>query len=385
MMIKFTKKLRLLTGAIGISALLLSACGTAQKEAGQDTATATATASAQMTAAPSTAVQPAADSSASGTATRTIKDASGNDVVIPEKVSRVAAAGALNQITLMLGGGDKLVATAQGVQTGFFPKVYPRIKEIPAAFTGAGPGTLNMETLLQTDPEVLFGTAANDKETEILKSANIATVGLKLVTVEDIKNTISMVGEILGPDAAKKAEEFNIYYDGVIKYVKDKTGTADRPKVFVAGGDGSNGTISTIPAGDINTSYIEAAGGKNVAADTFANGSPTVNMEQILGWDPDVVIATSKAVYDNIVAPGSEWQALRAVKNKSVFLNPKGVYLWSVRSAEGALQPLWLAKTLHPDLFEDLDLKQKVTEFYKNYYYYDLTDSEIEEILHPTK
>jgi iron complex transport system substrate-binding protein len=54
-----------------------------------------------------------------------------------------------------------------------------------------------------------------------------------------------------------------------------------------------------------------------------------------------------------------------------------------VRSAEGALQPLWLVKILHPELCQDLDLKQKVREFYKTYYFYEVTESDLDEILDP--
>lgn len=373
-------KRRLLPGAVILSIILLSACG-GQAPAGKtDVPPQTEAATTLETTAPETTARETA-----APPTRTITDGNGNTVTIPSEVNKIAAAGALNQITLMLGGGDKLVATAQGVQTGFFTKVYPRIREIPAAFTGPGPGTLNMETLLKTGPEVLFGTAASDEEAEAFKSANIAVVGLKLVTTEDIKNTIAMVGKILGPEAEKKAADFIAYYDGNIKYASDTTRAAAPVKVFIAGGDGSSGTISTTPKEDINTSYIEAAGGVNVCAATYTNGSPEVNMEQVLQWDPDVIIASSRSAYDKIIAQDSLWKDLRAVKGKSVYLNPKGVYLWSVRSAEGALQPLWLAKTLHPELCQALDMKQKVREFYKTYYYYDVTDADLEEILNPKK
>jgi len=66
-----------------------------------------------------------------------------------------------------------------------------------------------------------------------------------------------------------------------------------------------------------------------------------------------------------------------------VYLNPKGVYLWSVRSAEGALEPLWLAKILHPELAASLDIKQKTKEFYRDNYYYELSDEETENIMFP--
>ena len=327
----------------------------------------------------------------STSSTRKIVDGTGKTVTIPYEVTRIAASGALNQIVLILGGADKLVVTAQVVQTGFFPKVYPRITEIPPAYTGSGPGTLNMETLLKANPQVVFGTFTQTEQ-ERLQKANIAFLGLKLETPEDIKNTITMVGKVLGESGEEKAKKFNEYYDNNIKYVSEKTKSSEKVKVFVASGT-PKGSLTTNGPNDINTSYIEAAGGINIAAENISKESSTsnegtsVDFEFLYKNQPDVIIATSKNTYDYIMDTSSsnQWQSLTAVKNKQVYLNPKGVYLWSVRSAEGALQPLWLAKNLHPDLFNDLDIKQKVKEFYKNYYYYDLSDNNLEDILNPKK
>ncbi len=321
-------------------------------------------------------------------AVRAVTDGSGKTVEIPHQVSSIAASGALNQIVLMLGGGDRLVATAEGVQKGFFTVVYPRIKEIPAAYTGSGPGTLNMETLLQAQPQVVFGSF-NEKDAETLETAGIAMLGLSLNDPEDIKNTIALVGKVLGPEGEKKAVQFSSYYDENLKYVSDITKSAKKVRVFIAAGDGASGPVATTPGKDIHTSYIEAAGGVNIAAEKFpvapAGGSATVDFEFLIGEQPDVIVAQSRAVYDYITdeGNGSQWQKLNAVKEKRVYLTPKGVYLWSVRSAEGALQPLWLAKVLHPDLLKELSLEQSVKEFYKEYYYYDLSDSETEGILNP--
>jgi iron complex transport system substrate-binding protein len=320
--------------------------------------------------------------------TRTVTDANGQEVTIPYEVTRIAASGALNQIVLMLGGADKLVATAQGVQSGLFATVYPRIKSIPAAYAGAGPGVLNMETLLQARPEVVFGSF-NEEDAQTLSSANIAMLGLSLNDPEDIKNTITLVGRVLGTEAEEKAAGFIEYYDGNLSYASERTKDGPKTRVFVASGDGSKGPINTIPANDINTAYLAAAGAVNIAAGKFpaapAGGAAAVDFEFLIGEQPEVIIATSKSVYDYITdaGNGSQWQALTAVKNKKVYLNPKGVYLWSVRSAEGALQPLWLAKTLHPELFEDLDIAARVKEFYKTYYYYDVQEAEVEDILNP--
>lgn len=321
--------------------------------------------------------------------TREIANGQGKTITIPKNVERIAAAGALNQIVFMLGGGDKLVATAEGVKKGFFPVVFPRIKEIPAAYTGAGPGVLSVETLLQTDPQIVFGTAASDKEAQILASAGIISIGLKLNTPEDIKNTVLMVGKIISSEAENKAIEFNKYYDGNLEYAANTTKSAPKVKVFAASSDGGSGPVSTVPGNDILTSYINAAGGVNIAAAklpvALADGSSMVDFEFLNVEQPDVIIAQNRQIYDYITDPSnnSQWQHLNAVKNKKVYINPKGVYLWSVRSAEGALEPLWLAKTLHPELTADLDIAQKVREFYKTNYYYDLNQPEINGILYP--
>lgn len=319
---------------------------------------------------------------------RVITDVYGNDVTLPEKIDRVSAHGAVNQMVLMLGGGDKIVATSEAVQKSFFATVYPRIKEVAAAYMGAGVGTLNVETLLEQKPQVVF-SSVDEKERDVIESAGIAMVGLKIVTIEDIKNTMLTVGKVLGEESEKKAEEFIKYYDGNLNYTKEKTKDVNKIKVFVASGDGSKGSVNTIPGNDINTSYIDIAGGVNIVAESIpvtpSSGTVAVDFEFLLNNQPEVIIANSKAAYDYIVdkSNGSQWQDLDAVKNGKVYLNPKGVYLWSVRSAEGALQPLWLGKILHPELFDDLDIKEKVKEFYETNYFYDLSDKEIEEILNP--
>lgn len=321
---------------------------------------------------------------------RVIKDMDGKEIHLPTNVERVAVSGALNQIVLMLGGGDKIVATAEAVQKSFFATVYPRIKEVPAAYVGNGAGTINKETILQQHPQVVFGSSFSDEDKNVLDSAGIAVVGIKLNTPEDMKNTFLLVGKVLGEEFEKKAQDFVNYYDNNMTYVKEKTKDANKIKVFVASGDGSKGSINTIPGNDINTSYIDAAGGVNIVAKSMptapaSGNSVAVDFEFLLNNQPDVIIANSKTAYDYVVdkTNGSQWQELDAVKKGKVYLNPKGVYLWSVRSAEGALQPLWLGKILHQDLFNDLDIKEKVKEFYKTNYSYGLSDDEIEGILNP--
>jgi iron complex transport system substrate-binding protein len=302
---------------------------------------------------------------------------------LPYKVERVATSGALNQMVLILGQPQKIAATAEGVQKSFFATVYPGILDVPAAYTGAGPGTLNMETLVAAKPQAMFGAPEDMKAT--LEAAGIASLEVGLVTPEDIKRTLGIVAQVLGEGAEENAAAFNEYYDRNLAFVSEGTKDAEKVRVFVAGSDGSAGGISSIGRNDIHTSYIEAAGGLNIVAEDAelsAEAAPSVDFEYLMKAQPDVVIVSAKNAYDSILAPGEEnlWRKLDAVATGKVYLVPKGVYLWNVRSCEGALQPLFLASVLHPDLFPDLDVKQEAKDFYERFYHYELTDAEVEDI-----
>lgn len=103
-------------------------------------------------------------------------------------------------------------------------------------------------------------------------------------------------------------------------------------------------------------------------------------MEQVISWNPDVII-TGKAGEAEKNLAGPAWADISAVKNQKVYVNPKGVFGWDRNGVEELLQVQWAAATLHPELFGDLDIKGKVSDFYTTYLDYQLTDDDIERIL----
>ena len=69
---------------------------------------------------------------------RTVRDINNQSVELPQQVNRIADLWpANNQVVLMLGGADKLVATTEATRNlPWFAKVYPRIKNVPALSNG---------------------------------------------------------------------------------------------------------------------------------------------------------------------------------------------------------------------------------------------------------
>lgn len=93
--------------------------------------------------------------------------------------------------------------------------------------------------------------------------------------------------------------------------------------------------------------WMNEGGGQNVAAMHGINTAPafaTVTREDVLKWNPDIIVCRDADTKQQILAD-PRWSNVTAVRNHRVYINPQGVYVWSVRSAESALQPLWAAKT----------------------------------------
>lgn len=323
----------------------------------------------------------AAVSSASGI--RIVKDSGGKDVEIPADVTRVAPTiGAFSAVTAMLGASGKITAAATSALSPRFKATYPDYEKAnPKGFD-----TKNVEDVVASGAQVVYGPDnVNEEQQDQLRGAGIAFVTIdKLGTVEEMSQAFTIIGNILGGEHQKKAEELVKLYQGNVADTAKRTSSltdAQRVPVLELRADG--GEYSTINSKDISHEYIVAAGGVNVAADFTANGQGTglaVGTEQVAAWNPKMIFTLSQESRDAILADPA-LAGVDAVKEKNIQVCPAGVYLWCVRSAEGALAPHWLGKILHPDLFADVDISAEVKAFYKEYGYQDLTDEAVQEIL----
>ena len=182
-----------------------------------------------------------------------------------------------------------------------------------------------------------------------------------------MKKSVSIMTEIIGGDAPKIAQKFNEYFDDNLKKAlskTDKIAASDRPKVLHIA-DGKN-LFKVDGANTIIDERIRVAGGQNTVQK--AGNMLEINAEEIPNTDPDVIIVGRttpdilKKMYENPIYAGT-----KAVKNKKVYVNPTGVFSRDRYGAEGALQILWAAKTLHPKLFGDIDLRAEAKKFYKDF------------------
>lgn len=111
----------------------------------------------------------------------------------------------------------------------------------------------------------------------------------------------------------------------------------------------------------------------------FSGYGVEISAEELLEVNPDIIVvngARSQQVYADLMADETLSQ-LDAVTSGQVYIVPNGIHTWSGTGPECILYIQWLAKTLHPDLFTDVDMHKVIQDFYSTFYFTDFTDEEV--------
>jgi len=116
-------------------------------------------------------------------------------------------------------------------------------------------------------------------------------------------------------------------------------------------------------------------------------GHTPVSMEQVLRWNPEVIISG----YDHTSSPGEfyrkvwsnpAWKKVAAVRNREVFETPQYPFNWIDRppSVNRIIGIKWLANLFYPEIFH-YDMRQETRKFYKTFYHTDLSEGQLNQIL----
>lgn len=316
-------------------------------------------------------------------ATNTIKDCVGRQVEIPAQVERIACLCPESAYTLaMFGQGDKIVAVVNGVKRDIImTDMYPSIKGVPVPKSS---GVINIEELLNAKPDVVFvtrDTSSNDAEVEKLRKVKIPFLVVDYNSIEKQQFAVEMIGKVVGD--TEKARKYREYYQECIQRVKERTQDID-PQHRVRVYHSINEATRTDIAGSLSGDWLQAAGAYNVSTQEklkVMEGKYFASLEQILLWNPQVILVNEMGVADYIMT-NKQWAPLQAVNKHQVLQLPNGISRWGHPSSpETPLVILWTAKTLYPDRFTDLDMVAESKSFYKEFFDLELTDDVINNIL----
>ncbi|WP_065374820.1 iron ABC transporter substrate-binding protein [Ensifer adhaerens] len=315
---------------------------------------------------------------------RTITDAAGRTVEVPDTVTRVLAAGPPASVLTYVLAPDKLAGWVREPTDEQKAYLMPSVRDLPTygQLTGKG-GSANVEAVLAAKPDIILDVGTvNDTYRSLADKVQVQT-GIPYVLIDgrfaDSGKTLRDVGALLG--VTERAETLATYADRRIKDLNAslaKIPGDQRPRVYY--GRGPEG-LETGLSGSINVEILEAVGAENVAAAAGKGSLTQVSLEQVLSWNPDFVIAAS-GKFAASVKKDPLWGDVKAVANGRVFTAPSLPYGWfdSPPAINRLIGVVWLQKLFYPDSFNG-DLVAETRDFYKLFYQVDLTDEQVAMLL----
>ncbi len=318
---------------------------------------------------------------------REIIDMSGRKVTIPETITKVV--GISPPATYLLYAIDPMVIGGLNFplwenERKYTVKGYHNLPVIGGMF-GQG-RIINQEALLKVAPDfVLYwawkGDAVSRKFEAQLAQLNIPRVDVRLKSLLDYPAALQFLGDVLGQKA--RAIQLQGYAEGALaeaKKVVAATPADQRVSVYYA--EGLDG-LSTERSGSEHAELIPLTGGVNVhkgeAVDAY--GMEKISMEQLLLYDPEVILVKEKTFFTGI-RTDPRWQNIRAVKSGRVYLIPQVPFNWFDRppSFMRLLGVKWLLSILHPTRYQ-IDMVGETRTFYQLFLEVELSENEAKEVL----
>lgn len=360
--------------------------GETQQTAVETTAAATADTTAAASQETDKVDSAAGDKAAQAEGTRIITDSAGREVEIPSEITKIAPSGPLAQIVLYTVSPDKLAGLAADFSDEAKQYIDEKYWGLPkfGQFYGKN-ASLNMEALIAEAPDVIIDIGEAKKTVKEDMDALQEQLNIPVIFVEATLPTMADAYEMLGDITGEKEQAGKL-----ADYCRAEIGKADQNAAAIADADrksvyfglGDDG-LHTNAKGSIHADVIDRIGAVN-AADVEAvssGGGSEVSFEQVLLWNPDLIIVDSQKLYDTLTADPM-WQELDAVKNGKIFKIPTAPYSYmsSPPSVNRMIGIEWLGSLVYPEIYTS-DIREEVKDFYQLFYHIDVTDEKLEAIL----
>lgn len=327
--------------------------------------------------------------------TRTITDMAGRRVQVPTDIQKIYATGQPGVLMLYTTAPETLLGWCLALTEEEAQYIEPQYLGIPVLGLMQGSGnTVNREEILKRDPDLLLMVITMDQSSIEDADSLQEQLGIPVVmcdiALDKLPDCYRLVGELTGE--TERGEELAAYCEETMKDAANIAASIpenQRKAVYYA--QGISG-LQTVAKGSPHSEVIDLVGAENVVNLPGDNdGQVNINMEQVLSYDPQIIIAsysmghtnqTGKEIFDVLSNGQQAWHAITAVRNGEVYSTPCLPYnfLDIPPSANRILGIFWLGNLLYPEYFV-FDINEKLKDYYQLFYRTELSAEKQIELL----
>lgn len=317
---------------------------------------------------------------------REITDMAGRTVVVPDEIETVFSSSTVTAIFMYTLAPDKLLGWNYELNELEKSIILEEYHDLPNFGMG---DSINYEAIIAADPTIAVNVGTiNDKMISDCDKLS-KSLGVPVVAVDgDLSASAEayrFMGELLGEE--EQAEKLASYAEKTFADI-EKMEVPEDKKVRIYYGNGED-SLETAPAGSAHGQIIDMVNAVNVADLEMGEGSRVqISAEQLLAWDPDVIVVNGEPKADTSGASAAEailanpdYASLKAVQDQQVYGTPNTPFSWMDRpmGPNRIVGIRWLSGLIYPE-YLNYNVDEEVKEFFDLFYHVQLTDEKLENI-----
>lgn len=317
---------------------------------------------------------------------REITDMAGRTVVVPDEIETVFSSSTVTAIFMYTLAPDKLLGWNYELNEMEKSIILEEYHDLPNFGMG---DSINYEAVIAADPTIAVNVGTiNDKMISDCDKLS-KSLGVPVVAVDgDLSASAEayrFMGELLGEE--EQAEKLASYAEKTFADI-EKMEVPEDKKVRIYYGNGED-SLETAPAGSAHGQIIDMVNAVNVADLEMGEGSRVqISAEQLLAWDPDVIVVNGEPKADMSGASAAEailanpdYASLKAVQDQQVYGTPNTPFSWMDRpmGPNRIVGIRWLSGLIYPE-YLNYNVDEEVKEFFDLFYHVQLTDEQLENI-----
>jgi iron complex transport system substrate-binding protein len=255
----------------------------------------------------------------------------------------------------MLRQGERVVGISTNVYQEPVFKHYAALDRRIREKELAAPGNwdfVSLESVVALQPEVVILWSQQTEVISALEDRGIPVFGVFIKTREDIDREILALGAMLGvPERAARLvqytqEELHRFSARVADIPPEH-----RPKAYFMW---AQSPLETSGGGSMVDDLVSLAGGRNVAGG-MNQEHLVVKLEQVVGWNPEVIIMwPNPRLTPRDIMADEQWGLVTAARRGRVHQLPE-VFACDLWTLKYMLTVKMVATWLHPERFADID------------------------------
>lgn len=301
----------------------------------------------------------------------TITDQLGREVTIEKEPEKIVSGYYIStSLLIALDLEDKTVGIeSKPEKRPIYQLAAPEFLELPTVGTMK---EFNMEATLALEPDLVILPAKLKDSIEALEELGVTVLAINPESMDLVQKMITIVSEATNTieRGDQLIQSINTYSDKLETVLKDVVAK----NVYLGG---NSEFLSTAGSKMYQDTLITLAGGNNVAGELEDSYWANISYEQLLTWNPDVIILPSDAEYSKEdVLNDANIKDITAIKSNAVVAMPNNLEAWDSPVPSSVLGSLWMASELYPEKYSKEDFNEDVKEFYSTFYNFEATVNE---------